>query len=80
MQPLGDATEVAGFMLLEFPVGCWFCEMPGPTGVVSAELEPGTRTTTRRGLIKATGTLELNRDNPEDFLFRVSGARIGEPE
>lgn len=80
MQPLGDAAEFAGFMLLEFPVGCWFCEMPGPTGVVSVELEPGTRTTTRRGLIKVTGTLELNRDNPEDFFFRVMGARIGEPE
>ena len=27
-----------------------------------------------------TGTLVLNRDNPEDFLFRIEDAKIGEPE
>lgn len=80
MQPLGDAAEFAGFMLIEFPVGCWFCETPGPTSVVSIELEPRTRATQKRGLVKVAGTLELNRDNPEDFLFRVTGARISEPE
>jgi tetratricopeptide (TPR) repeat protein len=80
MQPLGEAQEYGGFLLLEFPVGCWFCETPGPAGLASVELEPGTRTTLKRGLIKVTGTLELNRDNPEDFLFRIKESRVSEPE
>jgi tetratricopeptide (TPR) repeat protein len=80
MQPLGDAKEFNGFLLLEYPVGCWFCETPEPTGLVSVELEAGKRISARRGLVKITGTLILNRDNPEDFLFRMKDAKVGEPE
>lgn len=80
MQPVGDRQEFSGFLLLEYPVGCWFCETPEPTGLVSVELEPGRRTGLKRGHVKVTGVLVLNRDNPEDFLFRVKDARVGEPE
>jgi len=80
VQPLGDAKEFGGFLLLEYPVGCWFCETPEPTGLVSVELAAGTRTSAKRGLAKITGVLALNRDNPEDFLFRVKDAKVGEPE
>jgi hypothetical protein len=80
MQPLGEAQEFGGFLLIEYPVGCWFCETPEPTGLVSVELAAGTRTAAKRGLVKVTGVLVLNRDNPEDFLFRVTDARLGEPE
>ena len=80
IQQLGDAKEFGGFLLLEYPVGCWFCETPEPTGLMSVELAKGLRTTAKRGLAKITGTLVLNRDNPEDFLFRIEGAKVGEPE
>lgn len=80
IQPVGDAQEFNGFLLLEYPVGCWFCETPEPTGLVSVELEAGKRTAAKRGLVKVTGVLHLNRDNPEDFLFLVKDARLGEPE
>lgn len=80
VQPLGDATEFAGFMLLEYPVGCWFCESPEPTAIVSVELAAGTKATATRRLVKITGTLHLNRDNPEDYLFRITDARTSEPE
>ena len=80
IQPLGDAQEFGGFLLIEYPVGCWFCETPEPTGLVSVELEAGKRISAKRGLMKITGVLELNRDNPEDFLFRVRNAKVGEPE
>lgn len=80
IQPIGDAQEFGGFLLIEYPVGCWFCETPEPTGLVSVELAAGMRTTAKRGLVKVTGVLVLNRDNPEDFLFRVKAARVGEPE
>ena len=80
IQQLGDAKEFGGFLLLEYPVGCWFCETPEPTGLMSVELAKGLRTVAKRGLAKITGTLVLNRDNPEDFLFRIKDAKIGEPE
>ncbi|MDB5313193.1 MAG: hypothetical protein JWO38_7395 [Gemmataceae bacterium] len=80
VQPVGDAKEFGGFLLLEYPVGCWFCETPEPTGLVSVELAAGKRTAARRELVKVTGVLVLNRDNPEDFLFRVKDAKLGEPE
>ena len=80
IQQLGDAKEFGGFLLLEYPVGCWFCETPEPTGLMSVELGKGLRTAAKRGLAKITGTLVLNRDNPEDFLFRIEDAKIGEPE
>lgn len=80
IQPLGDAKEFRGFLLLEYPIGCWFCETPEPTGLVSVELAAGMKATARRGPVKVTGVLELNRDNPEDFLFRLKDAKLGEVE
>ena len=80
MQPTGNGREFGGFLLLEYPVGCWFCEAPGPTALVSIDLGPGNTITLKRGLVRVTGTLALNRDNPEDFVFRVRDARVGEPE
>src|SRR6185312_80950 len=80
IQPLGDAKEFRGFLLLEYPIGCWFCETPEPTGLISVELAAGTKASARRGPVKVTGVLELNRDNPEDFLFRLKDAKLGEVE
>lgn len=80
VQPPDDAAAFGSFMLLEFPVGCWFCETPDPAGIVRVDLEPGATTGPRRGLVKVTGTLKLNRTEPEDFPFRVVGAKVGEPE
>ena len=31
------------FLLIEYPVGCWYCEMPEITGIVFVEL-PADRT------------------------------------
>lgn len=76
VQPTEDAGS---FLLLEFPVGCWFCETPDPSGIVRVELEPGAAAT-KPGLVRVTGTLRLNRADPEDFPVRVTGGRVGEPE
>ena len=40
-------------------------------------LKAGKTTEYRRGLIKVTGTLSLNRDNPEGYLFSLKDARVG---
>ena len=78
MQPVRDELAVTGFLLLEYPVGCWFCETPEATGLVSVELQAGRSTQLKKGLIKVTGRLSLNRDNPETYLFNLSEARVGE--
>jgi hypothetical protein len=80
MQPLRDELAVTGFLLLEYPVGCWFCETPEPTGLVSVELKKGKSSELKRGLVKVTGTLTLNRTDPESYLFSLTDARIGDTD
>jgi hypothetical protein len=80
MQPVKDELAVTAFLLLEYPVGCWFCETPDPTGLISVELKTGITAEFRKGLVKVTGTLVLNRDDPEAYLFQLKDARIGEAD
>lgn len=78
MQPLGDDLEVAAFLLIEYPVGCWYCEVPDPTAIVLAELPTGKTTPVTRGLIKITGKLTLNSTDPENFLYSLSNVKVAE--
>ncbi len=80
MQPVRDELAVTGFLLLEYPVGCWFCETPEATGMVSVELKAGKSADFKKGLVKVTGTLSLNRTNPETYLFTITDVRIGEAD
>jgi hypothetical protein len=80
MQPTKDELTASTFLLLEYPVGCWFCETPDPTGLVSVELKAGKTAELKRGLVKVTGTLVLNRDDPEGYLFALKDARVGEAD
>jgi hypothetical protein len=78
MQPIGDQFEVTAFMLIEYPVGCWFCESPPPTGLILVELPAGKSRTIKRGVVKVEGKLKLNATDPEDFLFSLKNATVGE--
>jgi hypothetical protein len=80
MQPVRDELAVTGFLLLEYPVGCWFCETPEATGLMNVELKGGKTADFRKGLVKVTGTLSLNRTDPETYLFTVKDARVGEAD
>lgn len=80
MQPVRDELAVTGFLLLEYPVGCWFCETPEATGLVNVELKPGQPAALKKGLVKVTGTLSLNRTDPETYLFTLTDARLGEAD
>jgi len=80
MQPLRDELAVTGFLLLEYPVGCWFCETPEPTGLLSVELMAGKSSEFKKGLVKVTGTLTLNRTDPETYLFTLTEARVGDAD
>lgn len=78
MQPLGDSREITSFMLIEYPVGCWYCETPALTGIVLVELPNGTTRTAARTLIKVVGKLVLNRTDPESFLYKIQDAKVAE--
>lgn len=76
MQPLSEDAEASGFMFIEFPVGCWYCEMPEVTGIMYVELPAGKTATLARGLVRVTGRLHLNADDPEDFLYAIRKAKV----
>jgi tetratricopeptide (TPR) repeat protein len=76
VQPLGEDLELTSFMLIENPVGCWYCEMPDVTGIVLVELPAGRTKTFTRGRVKVVGTLSLNSNDPENFLFTVGKAKV----
>jgi hypothetical protein len=80
LQPLGDELDAGAFLLIEYPVGCWFCEVPEPTGVVLVELPAGKTATLTKSQVKVTGRLTLNGTDPETFLFTVRDAAILPPD
>jgi tetratricopeptide (TPR) repeat protein len=75
MQPLGDDQECAAFLLVEYPIGCWYCEMPSPSDIILVELEKDKVQNFTRGPVKITGRLALNRTDPERFLYVLRDAR-----
>jgi hypothetical protein len=76
MQPLGEELELGSFMLIEYPVGCWYCEMPEITGIVLVDLSSGKTTTFTRSQVKITGKLSLNARDPENFLYTIKDAKV----
>jgi hypothetical protein len=80
MQPLGDDGDASSFMLIEYPVGCWYCEMPETTGIVLVELPGAKSARFTRGLVKVVGKLALNAGDPENFLYTVSQAKVAEAD
>jgi len=77
IQPLRDDLEMTGFMFIEYPVGCWYCEMPDTVSIVYVELPAGKTATYQRGLVRVVGRLTLNANDPEDFLYAIRDARVG---
>jgi hypothetical protein len=80
MQPLGEELEVNAFMLIEYPVGCWYCEMPEMTAIVLVELPASKTFNYTRGQVRITGRLKLNATDPENFLFIIRQAKATETE
>ena len=77
MQPLRGDGDMNVFLFIEYPVGCWYCEMPEASGIVFVQMAPGTRASYRRGLVRVIGRLTLNSSDPEDFLFALRDAHVG---
>jgi hypothetical protein len=78
MQPLGEDTDLGAFLLIEHPVGCWYCEMPEVSQIVLVELPEGKAGRFTRGRIRVTGKLKLNSTDPENFLYILNDATIAE--
>jgi hypothetical protein len=76
MQPLRDDAELTGFLFLEYPVGCWYCEMPETASIVYVEMPRGKTAARQRGLVRVVGRLTLNASDPEDFLYAIREARV----
>jgi hypothetical protein len=76
MQPLGDDLDVAAFLLIEYPVGCWYCEMPGIANIVLVDQPAGKTHHLTRGAVRVAGRLSLNRNDPENFLYTVRDAKV----
>jgi hypothetical protein len=76
MQPLRDDQDMASFLFVEYPVGCWYCEMPASTGLVYVELPGGRTAPFSRNMITITGRLRLNANDPEDFLYTLQESRV----
>jgi hypothetical protein len=76
MQPLSEELDVGSFMMIEYPVGCWFCEMPEITGIVLVELPADKTTPFTRGAVKVVGRLKLNATDPENFLYILNQAKV----
>lgn len=76
VQPFEDADDMWSFMLIRYPVGCWYCEAPGPATIVLVEMPEDKELDDRltNDAITVTGTLELNEEDPEDFLYIVIDA------
>ncbi|MCI0376673.1 MAG: hypothetical protein L0215_03625, partial [Gemmataceae bacterium] len=68
--------ELGSFLFLEYPVGCWYCEMPDTTQIVFVELPLGKTTAYQRSLVRIVGRLSLNDADPEDFFFALREARV----
>ncbi len=77
MQPTGDGIEQSAVLLIEYPVGCWFCELPEPTGIIQVDAPENKLITMTRELVRVEGQLKLNSKDPESFLYVITNARVG---
>jgi tetratricopeptide (TPR) repeat protein len=80
LHPLGEGAESAAFLLVEYPIGCWYCEQPEPTGIVLIELFEGKTHPYTRSQVRVRGKLILNASDPENFLYTIRNAEISVTE
>lgn len=80
MQPLGDDADAAAFLMVEAPVGCWYCETPEITGIVHVTADRTRPVVPVRAQVRVTGRLHLNRTDPERFLYTITNATVTETD
>jgi hypothetical protein len=76
IQPIGSDPDMNTFLLIEYPVGCWYCEMPEITAMALIEMPAGKSWRFSREPIQVIGKLRLNSRDPEDFLYKITEANV----
>lgn len=80
LHPLTDDLDCTSFLLVEYPVGCWYCTAPDLTGIVFVTMKPGSTARFTRDVITVVGTWKLNGSDPEEFLFSIVDASVQVPK
>jgi hypothetical protein len=80
LQLLGDDADSGTFLLIEYPVGCWYCEQPETTAILLVELPEGKTFRYTREMVTVRGKLKLNASDPENFLYIIRDAEISQVE
>ena len=80
LHPLTDDLDCTSFLLVEYPVGCWYCTAPDLTGIVFITMKPGSTARFTRDVITVAGTWKLNGSDPEEFLFSIVDASVQVPK
>jgi tetratricopeptide (TPR) repeat protein len=78
LQPLGDDADLNAFLLVEYPIGCWYCEQPEPTAILLVELPEGKTHPYTREQVKVRGKLRLNAGDPENFIYTICEGEISQ--
>lgn len=76
LQPLGEDLEAGAFLLIEYPVGCWFCETPAMANILLIELPRDKTFTYTRDAVRVEGRLSLNATDPENFFYTLRDAKV----
>ncbi|MBL8823300.1 MAG: DUF3299 domain-containing protein [Planctomycetia bacterium] len=80
LHPLTDDLDCTSFVLVENPIGCWYCTAPDLTGIVFVSMKPGSTARFTRNVITVTGSLKLNASDPNEFLFTIQDASVSTPQ
>lgn len=80
LQPLGEDADLNAFLLVEYPIGCWYCEQPEPTAILLVELPEGTTHPFTREQVTVRGKLRLNASDPENFIYSIRESAIKDSE
>jgi tetratricopeptide (TPR) repeat protein len=78
LQPLGDDADLNAFLFVEYPIGCWYCEQPEPTGILLVELPEGKTHPYTRDRVTVRGKLRLNATDPENFIYTIREGEINQ--
>lgn len=76
LHPLTDDLDCTSFLLVEYPIGCWYCTAPDITGIVYISMKPGVTARFTRDVITVTGSWKLNSADPDEFLFTINNATV----
>lgn len=78
MAPIDEFRNVKEFMLLPFPIECYFCESPPPRDIVHVKLEDPTAEILNEPVLIG-GQLELYEEEGVVFFQALDLAKFNEP-